>query len=187
MRIALHPHRTPPLVLRRLPPIRLATPPNSTPTHPTRQDRHHLRMPAMPNPLPRRATLRRLQHLVPPTRARRAMPPLPGSCCGPRPRRRQPIQRHPPRAADPAMTQRAGNQTLMCETMFAEIDHGSRHNPNSLCQGGSMKPPSPCWPTACYKHGSSMRWNPSGRHGSSPEATASGRDVAVRTRSGRFT
>ena len=31
------------MVLRRLPPIRLAPPPGSTPTNPARQDRHRLR------------------------------------------------------------------------------------------------------------------------------------------------
>jgi len=70
----------PPLVLRRLPPIRLAPPAGSTPPHPTRQDRHRLRMPTMPDPLPRHPTLRRLQHLVPAPRPGRTMPPLWWSC-----------------------------------------------------------------------------------------------------------
>ena len=64
------------MVLRRLPPIRLATPPGRTPTRPTRQDRHRLRMPAMPDPLPRRPTLRGLQHLVPTPGRGRPMPAL---------------------------------------------------------------------------------------------------------------
>ena len=76
MRNRFHPRRAPPMVLRCLPPIRLATPSGRTPTRPTRQDRHRLRMPAMPDPLPRRPTLPGLQHLVPPPGTGRPMPAL---------------------------------------------------------------------------------------------------------------
>ena len=99
VRSRFHPRRTPPMVLRRLPPIRLATPPGRTPTHPTRQDRHRLRMPAMPDPLPRRPTLRGLQHLVPTPGPGRPLPALRRLRRRQRSRRRQPIRRCPCRAA----------------------------------------------------------------------------------------
>ena len=80
------------MVLRHLPPDRLAPPTTSTPTRPARQNRHHLPMPPMRNPLPRRATLPRLQHLVPQTRPRRTVPTLPRTRRRLRPHRRQPIR-----------------------------------------------------------------------------------------------
>src|SRR5215211_1878512 len=83
------------MVLRRLPPSRLAPPPGRTAPDPARQDRHHLRMPALREPLPRRATLRGMQLVVPTPRPRRNLPPLRRARRRLRPDRRQPIQRHP--------------------------------------------------------------------------------------------
>ena len=89
--------RPPPLLLRRLPSSSLATPPRhpTQPAQPHPHTRHRLPMPSMRRPLPRRATLPRLQHLLPPTRARRTLPPLRRSSRNHRPHHRPSMSRQP--------------------------------------------------------------------------------------------
>ena len=82
LRPAVHPRRPAPLVLRCLPPGRMAatsprTRPGRRPPRPAAgPGRHHLPVPRMRPALPRPAAVRVLQDVLPPRRARRAMPAL---------------------------------------------------------------------------------------------------------------
>ena len=88
----VHPDRPPPMVLRRLPPNRLAPTTSRTPTRPPCPRYHRVRMPRLRHPLPRPATLQRLQHVVSTHRPRRLMPPLRRTRRHHRPNRPKPVQ-----------------------------------------------------------------------------------------------
>ena len=122
--------RGPPAVLLdRLSPDGLA--PAALCTGPARRgpNRHRLRVPELRCPLPRRATMRPVQHLVSSPRSRWALSVLRRTGCDQRPLRRRPARQcHSPRTAQEEVINRPllSGRTLRPKTSSTSLDYFSR-------------------------------------------------------------